>query len=47
MIISTFCQECDIDLLDIEGEYEQESNIRSYTCTECRHEQDQQGWEEK
>jgi len=47
MIISTFCQECDVDLLDIEGEYQQESNVMSYTCTKCGSEQDQQGWEEK
>jgi RNase P subunit RPR2 len=47
MIISTFCQECDVDLLDIEGEYQQESNYMTYTCTKCGHEQEQQGWEEK
>ena len=49
MIISTFCQEqeCDIDLLDIEGEYQQESNVMSYTCTKCGSQQDQQNWEEK
>ena len=47
MIISTFCQECDIDLYDIEGEYQKVSNVMSYTCTKCGSEQDQQGWEEK
>jgi hypothetical protein len=47
MIISTFCQECDVDLLDIEGEYQQESNVMSYTCTKCGSEQEQQNWEEK
>jgi hypothetical protein len=47
MIISTFCQECDVDLLDIEGDYQEESNVMSYACTKCGHEQDQQDWEEK
>jgi hypothetical protein len=47
MIISTFCQECDIDLSDIEGDYQQESNVMSYTCTKCGSEQEQQNWEEK
>jgi hypothetical protein len=47
MIISTFCQECDIDLSDIEGEYQQESNVMTYTCIECGSEQEQQNWEEK
>jgi hypothetical protein len=45
--ISTFCQECDIDLLDIEGKYQQESNVMSYTCIYCGHEQEQQEWETK
>lgn len=47
MIISTFCQECDIDLWDIEGDYQQESNVMSYTCIYCGHEQEQQEWETK
>jgi len=49
MIISTFCQEqeCDIDLLGIEGEYQKISNVMSYTCTKCGSEQEQQNWEEK
>jgi hypothetical protein len=32
---------------DIEGEYQQESNVMSYTCTKCGSEQEQQNWEEK
>jgi Zn ribbon nucleic-acid-binding protein len=47
MIISTFCQDCDIDLSDIEGDYQQESNVMSYTCTKCGSDQEQQNWEEK
>ena len=47
MIISTFCQECDVDLIDIEGEYQQESNVMTYVCTQCGQEQEQQDWEEK
>jgi len=47
MIISTFCQECDVDLIDIKGQYQQESNVMTYVCTECGQEQDQQDWEEK
>lgn len=47
MIISTFCQECDIDLLDIEGDYQEESNVMSYACIYCGHKQEQQEWETK
>jgi hypothetical protein len=47
MIISTFCQACDVDLLDIEGDYDKDSNVMTYTCTQCKQEQDQQDWEER
>ena len=48
MIISTYCQaeECDSDLVDIEGEYDQASNIMSYTCNVCGYDQEQASWEE-